>query len=83
MRLLGPLGWGGGAAFQDYGRPNKKRRGEKKAGEIHRSTENTGKEEEMGEGRRWKESVNKGREERRRREGRKGASIFACSTHVV
>ena len=29
------------------------------------------------------ESVNKGREERRRREGRKGVSIFACFTHMV
>lgn len=81
---MGPLGWGGGAAFQDYGRPNKKRRGEKKLEkftEAQKTQER--KQEEMGEGRRWKESVNKGREERRRREGRKGASIFACSTHVV
>lgn len=81
---MGLLGWGGGAAFQDYGRPNKKRRGEKKLEkftEAQKTQER--KQEEMGEGRRWNESVNKGREERRRREGRKGASIFACSTHVV
>lgn len=81
MRLLW---WGRGAAYKDYGRPNKKSRGEKK---LEKYTEAQKTQErkhgEMGEGRRWKESVNKGREERRRREGRKGVSIFACFTHVV
>lgn len=77
VRLFGLLGWGRGAAFQDYGRPNKKRRGEKKLEkftEAQKTQER--KQEEMSEGRRWNENVNKGREERRRGRRKGSEHIF-------
>lgn len=62
VRLLRLLGWGRGAAYKDYGRPNKKRRGEKK---LEKFTEAQKTQErkhgEMGEGR-WKVSAKEGRE---------------------
>ena len=83
MRLFGLLGWGRGAAFQDYGRPNKKRRGEKK---LEKFTE--AQKTQKGSRRKWvreedgtKMSTKEGR--KGGGGGGKGASTFACSTHVV
>ena len=62
VRLLRLLGWGRGAAYKDYGRPNKKGKGEKMLEKFTEAKKTQGRKHgEMGEGRRWKVSTKEGR----------------------